>query len=241
MAEILVPAVEGTLNVLRSCKKNPSLRRVVLTSSTSLWNFVSASRQTLHHGIAVGLPDTDKLIRVLAEKAAWEFCKENGIDLVTIVPSCVVGPGLPPDLCSTASNTLALLKGMERLNWNKQGRLRNADGLEGWNMFTSMMLHSATSILVYEHEDAHGRYLCSSAELDDNELTSLLSARYPSLPIPKRSDALDIPYVEFNTSKLKSLGFKFKSIQDMFDDCIASLVEEGHLGQVKFDEIIICV
>ena len=56
-----------------------------------------------------------------------------------------------------------------------------------------------------------------------------------------RSDALDIPYVEFNTSKLKSLGFKFKSIQDMFDDCIASLVEEGHLGQVKFDEIIICV
>ena len=91
--------------------------------------------------------------------------------------------------------------GMERLNWNKQGRLRNADGLEGWNMFTSMMLHSATSILVYEHEDAHGRYLCSSAELDDNELTSLLSARYPSLPVPKRlaffvSIFYDVYYME---------------------------------------------
>uniref|UniRef100_F6I0N7 NAD-dependent epimerase/dehydratase domain-containing protein n=1 Tax=Vitis vinifera TaxID=29760 RepID=F6I0N7_VITVI len=176
-AEILVPAVEGTLNVLRSCKKNPSLRRVVLTSSTS----------------AVRARDDFDPKIPLQDESSWssvEFC--------------------------------------ERL----QGRLRNADGLEGWNMFTSMMLHSATSILVYEHEDAHGRYLCSSAELDDNELTSLLSARYPSLPIPKRSDALDIPYVEFNTSKLKSLGFKFKSIQDMFDDCIASLVEEGHLGQV---------
>jgi nucleoside-diphosphate-sugar epimerase len=34
-AEILEPAIEGTLNVLRSCKKNPSLRRVVLTSSSS--------------------------------------------------------------------------------------------------------------------------------------------------------------------------------------------------------------
>lgn len=34
-AEILNPAIEGTLNVLRSCKKNPSLRRVVITSSSS--------------------------------------------------------------------------------------------------------------------------------------------------------------------------------------------------------------
>ncbi|XP_060175352.1 tetraketide alpha-pyrone reductase 1-like [Lycium barbarum] len=32
---ILNPAVDGTLNVLRSCKKNPRLRRVVLTSSSS--------------------------------------------------------------------------------------------------------------------------------------------------------------------------------------------------------------
>lgn len=29
------PAVRGTWNVLKSCKKNPALRRVVLTSSSA--------------------------------------------------------------------------------------------------------------------------------------------------------------------------------------------------------------
>lgn len=41
-------------------------------------------------------------------------------------------------------------------------------------------------ILVYEHEEAHGRYLCSSTVVENDELTSILSPRYPTLPIPKR-------------------------------------------------------
>jgi nucleoside-diphosphate-sugar epimerase len=40
-------------------------------------------------------------------------------------------------------------------------------------------------ILVYENQTAHGRYLCSSTVLDNDELASLLATRYPSLPIPK--------------------------------------------------------
>lgn len=52
--------------------------------------------------------------KILAEKAAWEYCKENGIDLVTILPSFIIGPSLPPDLCSTASDVLGLLKGTLR-------------------------------------------------------------------------------------------------------------------------------
>ncbi|KAF5939257.1 hypothetical protein HYC85_023516 [Camellia sinensis] len=84
-------------------------------------------------------------------------------------------------------------------------------------------------ILAYEHENAHGRYLCSSIVVDNNELVSVLSRRYPTLPIPKRFEALDRPYYELNTSKLRSLGFKFKCIEEMFDDCIASLMAQGHL------------
>lgn len=48
---------------------------------------------------------------MLAEKAAWEFAAENNIDLVTVLPSFVVGPCLPRDLSLTASDVLGLFKG----------------------------------------------------------------------------------------------------------------------------------
>ncbi|KAM1345964.1 hypothetical protein ACFXTH_035357 [Malus domestica] len=208
--EILEPPVEGTLNVLRSCKKNPSLRSVVLTSSSA----------------AVRVrPDGDftsniwyPMSKILAEKAGWDFCKENAIDMVTVLPSFVIGPCLPPELCSTASDVLGLLKGeTEKFKWN--GRM-------GYVHIDDVAL---CHILVYEHESAHGRCICSSTVMDNTELGSLLSTRYPSLPIPTRFEQLGRPrYYELNTSKL-GRGFKFKSIQEMFDDCIASLVEQGHL------------
>ncbi|GAU10958.1 hypothetical protein TSUD_112520, partial [Trifolium subterraneum] len=91
-AEILEPAVQGTLNVLHSCKRNPDLVRVVLASSSS--------------AIRAWYP----MSKTMAEKAAWKYCKENGIDLVTILPAFIIGPNLPSDLCSTASDVLGLFK-----------------------------------------------------------------------------------------------------------------------------------
>lgn len=45
-----------------------------------------------------------------------------------------------------------------------------------------------------------------------------------------RFQQLNRPFYDFNTTKLKSLGFKFKPVEKMFDDCIASLKEQGHLA-----------
>ncbi|KAK6241464.1 NAD-dependent epimerase/dehydratase - like 10 [Theobroma cacao] len=225
-AEILEPAVKGTVNVLRSCKKNPSLRRVVLTSSSA------AVRARNDIDPKVPLDESSwssielcemlqiwyALSKTQAEKAAWEFCNENKIDLVTILPSFVLGPSLPPDLCSTASDVLALLKGETEIKWH--GRM-------GYVHIDDVAL---CHILVYEHEAANGRYLCSSTVIDNDELAAILSARYPSLTVPKRFEDVDRPYYEFNTSKIRSLGFNFRPIEEMLDDCIESLVEQGHLS-----------
>ncbi|CAL5430648.1 unnamed protein product [Camellia sinensis] len=225
-AEILIPAIEGTLNILSSCKKNPSLKRVILTSSSS------TVRARDDFDLNVPLDESSwssvelcerlqiwyALSKTLAERTAWEFCKDNKIDLVTVLPSFVVGPSLSPHLCTTASDVLGLLEGKTE-KFHCHGRM-------GYVHIDDVAL---CHILAYEHENAHGRYLCSSIVVDNNELVSVLSRHYPTLPIPKRFEALDRPYYELNTSKLRSLGFKFKCIEEMFDDCIASLMAQGHL------------
>ncbi|XP_030485843.2 tetraketide alpha-pyrone reductase 1 [Cannabis sativa] len=226
-AEILQPAIDGTLNVLRSCKKNPSMRRVVLTSSSSTMR----ARDDFDPNIPLdelswsSIELCEKLqiwyvlSKTLAEKAAWEFCNKNGIDLVTVLPSFLIGPSLPPTLCSTASDVLGLLKG-ETEKFQFHGRM-------GYVHIDDV---ATCHILVFEHKNANGRYLCSSTVLDIDELASFLSKRYPYLPIPKRFEQVERPYYEFNTSKVKSLGFEFKSISEMFEDCIASLKDQGYLN-----------
>ncbi|XP_019057376.1 PREDICTED: tetraketide alpha-pyrone reductase 1-like isoform X2 [Tarenaya hassleriana] len=179
-AELLKPAIEGTLNVLRSCKKNPSLRRVVLTSSSSTarirddfdpntpldessWTDVELC-QRLQMWYA--------LSKTLSEQAAWKFSRENRIDIVTVLPAFVIGPSLPSHLSCTASDVLGLLKGeTNKLEWPERMGYVHIDDV------------ARAHILVYEHKAARGRYLCSSAVVGLDQLVSLFSARYPSLPI----------------------------------------------------------
>ncbi|KAK9667095.1 hypothetical protein RND81_14G232800 [Saponaria officinalis] len=225
--EILGPAVEGTLNVLRSCKKNPSLRRVVLTSSSSAARIREDIDPNVHLDESVwsSIPVCEKfqvwypLSKIMAERAAWDYCKENNIDLITVLPAFIIGPSLPPNLCSTASDVLGLFKG-ETIKFEFHGRM-------GYVHIDDVAL---CHILVYEREEAHGRYICSKTVLDNNELATFLASRYPSYPIPQRFRELYTkPSYEFDTSKIQSLGFKFKPLEEMFDDTVKALKTQGYL------------
>ncbi|XP_013596588.1 PREDICTED: tetraketide alpha-pyrone reductase 1 isoform X2 [Brassica oleracea var. oleracea] len=199
-----------------------SLKGVVLTSSSSTVRIRDDFDPNIPLDESVWTSvELCKRFQTLAEQAAWKFCEENSIDLVTVLPSFLVGPSLPPDLCSTASDVLGLLKGeTEKFQWHGQMGYVHIDDV------------ARTHILVFEHEAAGGRYICSSNVVSLEELVSFLSTRYPSLHIPERFEKLNRLHYDFDTSKIKSLGLKFKSLEEMFDDCIASFVEKGYLSHV---------
>lgn len=49
--------------------------------------------------------------KTLAEKAAWDFAKDNGLDLITVIPPLVVGPFVSSSMPPSMITALALITG----------------------------------------------------------------------------------------------------------------------------------
>ena len=47
----------------------------------------------------------------MAERAAWEYTEKNGLDLVTVCPSVVVGPLLQPTASASSLFLIYAIKG----------------------------------------------------------------------------------------------------------------------------------
>jgi len=116
--ELIVPAREGTLRVLRAAR-DAGARRVVLTSSFAAIGY-SPKAGAGEYGAEYteddwtdpdtpGLPPYPKS-KAIAERAAWDFMRSEGgsTELVVVNPTFILGPTLTSELRSS----LQLVKGM---------------------------------------------------------------------------------------------------------------------------------
>ncbi|KAJ0663575.1 putative NAD-dependent epimerase/dehydratase, NAD(P)-binding domain superfamily [Helianthus annuus] len=119
--DLIDPAVKGTLNVLSSCSKVKSIKRVVLTSSVAavLYNGSPLTPEVVvdeswfsDQGFCKETKLWYPLSKTLAEEAAWKYVKEKAIDMVTINPAMVIGPLLQPTLNTSARAIFNLINGM---------------------------------------------------------------------------------------------------------------------------------
>lgn len=113
--ELIIPARDGTLRVLRAAR-DAGVRRVVLTSSFAAIGYGQA---------ALGRPfsETDWTnpagasayvkSKTIAERAAWDFMAREGgaLELAVINPVAVMGPVLGPDYSSSIALIQQLLRG----------------------------------------------------------------------------------------------------------------------------------
>ena len=109
--DLVKPAVEGTLNILKACRVTKTVRRVVLTSSMAAIAFGHNSEEqkplTEADWTDTTKASVDAYVRskTVAERSAWEFVSklrgDEQFELAVINPALVLGPVL----VSTSSGT----------------------------------------------------------------------------------------------------------------------------------------
>jgi nucleoside-diphosphate-sugar epimerase len=111
--ELIVPARDGTLRVLRAAR-DAGTRRVVLTSSFAAIGYspkpsAEFTEDDWTDPDTPGLPPYPKS-KAIAERAAWDFMRSEGggTELVVVNPTFILGPTLTSELRSS----LQLVKGM---------------------------------------------------------------------------------------------------------------------------------
>jgi nucleoside-diphosphate-sugar epimerase len=115
--ELIVPAREGALRVLRAAR-DAGVRRVVLTSSFAAIGYGAAGRTAPFTEADWTDPDASDVqpytkSKTLAERAAWDFIAREGggLELAVVNPVGVFGPALAPDYSTSVLIIQRLMDG----------------------------------------------------------------------------------------------------------------------------------
>ncbi|XVE76966.1 hypothetical protein DITRI_Ditri13aG0023500 [Diplodiscus trichospermus] len=231
---IIDRAISGTLGILKACLKSKTVKRVVYTSSSSavvfnnnldmdmmdesFWTDVDFVREKLNPNV-----HSYMISKTLTERTALEFGAEHGLDVVTVIPSFVVGPFICPKFPGSVRSSLAQILGNQHDEFS--------------SLINTSVVHvddvARAHIFLLEYPDAKGRYNCSSDTINLLKLAEILSAKYPELPIPTADSLAEIKGIkmpDLSSKKLLDTGFKFKyGVEEMFDGAIKCCKERGYL------------
>jgi dihydroflavonol-4-reductase len=183
--DLIIPAKEGTLNVLKAASKN-GVQRVVLTSSTAAivygkergnrsgwydeddWTDVTCKADTTPYARS----------KTIAEKAAWDFLAKDGrgMELVTVCPGTILGPVLESDIGTSANIVLKMLDG-------------SSPGIPriGFDVVDVRSVADLHLRAMEEPAAAGGRFIGSAGFLSFRDIADILRREYPDRKIPKHT------------------------------------------------------
>lgn len=220
-AQLVDPAVKGTRNVMAAVAHNKGdVRRVVLTSSCAAikgmkdpaapkegstyseadWNETS----TVEGGEAYWAS------KVQAEQAAWEVAREQGLDLVTILPEFIMGPVISR---RTDATSLGYMKA-----WVE------GSAQSGAPVFADVRDVARAHILAAEKPGASGRYIvANSHSTPASDISAWLQERFPDCEFAA-GEAGQAEEKVNNGRVQRELGLAITPVKETVQDMAATLV-----------------
>jgi len=241
--ELFVPAVNGTLGVLKSVQKNnPKVQRIVITSSVAAivssnikgphtftekdWNQVSIP-ECEKKGKEASNQDKYRASKTLAEQAFWKYIKDEkpNWDGATINPPMVLGPIIHQCDSIDKLNTSVKMFSDWMLGKKKQEDLPAA-GMNWVDVRDCALAH----VRALEVKEAGGeRFICGNGAFSGNDFCVILNNLYPdNKGVPKGDpsarEKLNADATVHDGSKCaKTLGVKYTNLEDCVKDMSESL------------------
>ena len=247
--DLVNPAVQGTLAMLRAAAAHGRVKRVVLTSSFAAvtdepedrvlteadWNQKSSLTRNPYY-----------YSKTMAERAAWAFMQQEkpGFDLVVINPFLVVGPSHTRAVNTSPQIFVDMLRGaypaVVALTWG----------------MVDVRDVAAAHIAAMTKAGARGRYLCVSGNMSMAQVMAEMRAEGFSGKLPKldlsggfgtalmklasrtqpsgtgsylRSHLGRVPRYDTAKSRL-DLGLEYRPAAESLRDTLADLVKWGHIA-----------
>ncbi|XP_010458233.1 PREDICTED: cinnamoyl-CoA reductase 1 [Camelina sativa] len=225
--ELIDPALKGTMNVLNTCKKTASVKRVILTSSMAavlrpqppigpcdvvdetFFSDPSLCRETENWYV---------LAKTLAENAAWQFTKDNGIDMVVLNPGFIFGPLLQPTLNFSVELIVHFINGNNPFN-------------SKYYRFVDVRDVALAHIKALETPSANGRYVIDGPNMSVDDIKEVLRELFPDLSIADTNgeSEVNVTFYKVCVEKVKNLGIEFTPMKSSLNDTIVSLKDKSLL------------
>nr|GLL34365.1 cinnamoyl-CoA reductase 1-like [Ipomoea trifida]GMD25972.1 cinnamoyl-coa reductase 2 [Ipomoea batatas] len=222
--DLVEPALNGTLNVLKACSES-NVKRVVIVSSVSAvfvtpnWPKDKVKDETCWSDPEYCIKTNNWYCysKTVAEKEAFDYAKKSELQVITICPSLVLGPILQHTVNASSLVLVKLLKeGYETLE--NKGRLL----VDVRDVVESLLL-------VYERPEAEGRYICTAHEIKSQDLVEMLKKMYPNYSYPKSFTAREGDDEKLSSERLQRLGWTYRPLEETLKDSIESYRQAGIL------------
>ncbi|WP_054812477.1 SDR family oxidoreductase [Nocardia arizonensis] len=243
--ELITPAVEGTLRVLRAAAADPGVTRVVLTSSVAAIAYghdVDDVRTEADWSVVDRIAPYQKS-KTLAERAAWKFAENlpegQSLELAVVNPGMVLGPVQSATVTSTSHEPIRRL-----LVRDAPGSPRTA-----WAPVDVRDLAVAHRLAMETPAAAGNRYICAGSPVWMGEMARTLAAEYNrrgfrvttrvlpdwlirAVALTDRGLRLVVPTLgraeSVSADKAKrELGWTMRPLEESILDTAESLIEHG--------------
>ncbi|KAL4949470.1 hypothetical protein BDW69DRAFT_188270 [Aspergillus filifer] len=238
--EILDPAINGYVGLLKSIKNNaPTVKRVVVTSSgaaildfskPTTHTFTEADWNVMTWEEATSNPlNAYRASKYFSEKAAWDFVEKEkpSYSLTSLNPTMVYGP-----IIHHLKDLDALNASNERIRDIAFGKAKDGLPYTGVFLWVDVRDLALAHVLAIEKPEAGGkRFLVSPGQYSNKEIAEIIADEFPELrdglPAGDALKAGDCPptgWYGYDSSKsVEVLGVNYRSFKECIVDTVNSL------------------